>query len=242
MRGAETVGLTVRFGSVCALRDVSLVFGEGVTAVLGVNGCGKSTLLRSLATTQRPTAGRVIVDGADLASSGMALERARRNLGYLDQRPRFPGAYTVTQAVEYAAWLHQVPRRDRAARVSAAIEASDLGQSRHRRLSTLSGGTRQRVAIAQATVHLPRLLVLDEPSAGLDLDQRHLLRATIARVAATTTVVMSTHDVDDVLELADRIVVLVDGSVAADGTADELLPSQAREQAESRLRSLMAPS
>jgi ABC-2 type transport system ATP-binding protein len=232
--------LTVRYGSTAVLRDVTIRFETGVTALLGVNGCGKTTLLRTLATLQPPAAGEVVVADESLDNRG-GVERARASLGYLDQHARFPGRYTVADAVAYSAWLHRVPRNRRAVAVAAAMEQHDLFRWRNARLSTLSGGTRRRVCIAQASVHDPAVLLLDEPSAGLDIDQRHLLRTSIGHQATSRVVVLATHDVDDVLEIADQIVILVHGSVRFAGRLDALVPTAERAQIEQRLREHLVP-
>jgi ABC-2 type transport system ATP-binding protein len=170
---------------------------------------------------RRPDGGSVSLGGHDLASPGGAA-RARRELGFLPQDPEPLAHLRVDEAIVYAAWLKGVPRRERAARVDEMLEALDLTAVSSSRLRTLSGGTRQRAHLAQAMVHRPRVLLLDEPSTGVDAEHRVDLRATLRRLALGRLVVMSTHLTEDIELLADRVLALESGRVRFDGTPAEL--------------------
>jgi ABC-2 type transport system ATP-binding protein len=222
-------GLTVRIGRRTVLADVSWRVTEGVAALVGPNGSGKTTLLSVLSTLRPVRTGAVRVAGQDLGTvAGSAAARART--GYLPQEPTGLGHLTVAEAVVYAAWLKRVPRRVRTALVSDALEELDLVEHADDRLSRLSGGTRQRAYIAQAVVHRPAVLLLDEPSTAVDAEHRVELRRTLRRLARGRLVVLSTHLTEDVELLADRVLALDDGRVAFDGTPAELVAIGAASQ------------
>ncbi len=213
--------VTVRLGSREALRDISLSLGPGVVAVVGPNGAGKSTLLRLLATLVAPTQGDVFFGAYSVRTSRGATE-ARSRLGYLPQDPAFLGNFTVQEAIEYAAWLKKVPRRRRRAATMQVIEDLDLQDLRTRRLRELSGGTRRRVHIGQALVHQPRVLILDEPTTGIDATHRVDLRHILRQAAQDRLLLMSTHMTEDIELLADRVLVLQTGRICFDGTPQQL--------------------
>ncbi|MEU5630902.1 ABC transporter ATP-binding protein [Streptomyces rishiriensis] len=223
--GAATVtaaDLSLRFGGTRALDGVSLRLGHGVTGLLGPNGAGKTTLLRVLATAVPPDGGRVTALGHDpgTASGRLAL---RRTLGYLPQNPGFHPDFTAFDFVDYVAILKELT--DRAARlreVRRVLEAVNLSDVRGKRLKRLSGGMRQRVALAAALVGDPGFLVLDEPTVGLDPEQRMHFRELIAQAGEGRTVLLSTHQTEDVAMLCHRVVVLDRGRVRFEGAPAEL--------------------
>ncbi len=238
MTGTRVADLTVQLGRTIALTNVTVAFSSGVTAVVGANGSGKSTLLRCMAGLVRPHAGSVHVAGHSLATPD-GRRAARAALGYLSQRTDFPGSYTVREALRYGAWLHRVPRAERETTVRDAVERFALTDHQVAELRTLSGGTRQRVYIALASIHRPSVLMLDEPSVGLDLAQRHALREVIHRASQDSTVVVTTHDIDDLVSMADRLVVLAEGVVVFNGTVTELDATGDRSNVERQVRTLM---
>lgn len=214
--------LSLRYGGKRALDGVSLRLGRGVTGLLGPNGAGKTTLLRVLATAVPPDGGRFEALGQDprTAAGRLAL---RRSLGYLPQTPGFHAEFTAFDFVDYVAILKEL--RDRAARhqeVRRVLEAVDLSDERKTRLKRLSGGMRQRVALAAALVGDPGFLVLDEPTVGLDPEQRMRFRELIAAAGEGRTVLLSTHQTEDVAMLCHRVVVLAGGRVRFEGTPAEL--------------------
>jgi ABC-2 type transport system ATP-binding protein len=214
-------GLTVRYRRRAVLSELTLDVGPGVTVLVGPNGSGKTTLLRVLATLRRPDAGRAWLGGHDLCTPDGA-SWARRELGYLPQGGDPLGHLTVIEAVGYAAWLKGVPGRQRARRVAEAVDQLDLGPVAGNRLSTLSGGTRQRAYIALAVVHGPRVLLLDEPTTGVDAEHRVDLRATLRALAPGRVVLLSSHLTEDIELLADRVVALAEGWLRFEGSPDEL--------------------
>ncbi|WP_439943399.1 ABC transporter ATP-binding protein [Streptomyces sp. BBFR115] len=215
-------GLSVRYGGTVALDDVGLRLEEGITALLGPNGAGKTTLLRVLATAVPADRGAFTVLGHDPGTVGGRLA-VRRALGYLPQNPGFHPDFTAFAFVDYVAILKELT--DRAARhreVRRVLEEVDLGDVRGRRIRRLSGGMRQRVALAAALVGDPRFLVLDEPTAGLDPEQRMRFRDLITRTGEGRTVLLSTHQTEDVAMLCHRVIVMAGGRVRFEGTPAEL--------------------
>ena len=212
----------VRYGSTQALDGVSFQAGPGVTGLLGPNGAGKTTLLRLLATVARPDSGSLTLLGQD-PSKPVERRCVRRRLGYMPQEPGFHAHFTVIQFIEYVAILKELTdRRSRHVEVGRVLDLTGLAEVRHKRIKALSGGMRRRVALAQALLGDPLLLVLDEPTAGLDPEQRLLFREVISDLAAERAVIISTHQTDDVATLCRLVVVLHRGTIRFIGAPPEL--------------------
>jgi ABC-2 type transport system ATP-binding protein len=212
-----------RYGSTTALDRVTLRLETGVTGLLGPNGAGKSTLMRVLATVINPDAGTVRLLGRDTADADQRTQ-VRRQLGYLPQELGFPRGFTAFGFVDYLALLKEFDDRPaRQAEVRRALDLVGLRDVATTRVRRLSGGMRRRLGLAQALLGDPRLLVLDEPSTGLDPEQRAVLRTLLSRAAGHATVVVSTHQTEDVAALCDRVVVLDSGQVAFDGSVADLV-------------------
>jgi ABC-2 type transport system ATP-binding protein len=215
-------GLSLRYGRAQALDDVSLRLGQGVTGLLGPNGAGKTTLLRVLATAVPADRGAFAVLGNDPATPA-GRQELRRRLGYLPQTPGFHPDFTAFEFVDYVAILKELT--DRAARhreVRRVLDQVDLAEVRGKRIKKLSGGMRQRVALAAALVGDPGFLVLDEPTVGLDPEQRMRFRELIAQAGEGRTVLLSTHQTEDVAMLCHRVLVMAGGRIRFDGTPAEL--------------------
>ncbi|MFE9094082.1 ABC transporter ATP-binding protein [Streptomyces sp. NPDC007264] len=218
----SAVGLTLSHRGTRAVDEVTLRLGEGVTGLLGRNGAGKTTLLRILATATPPDSGALTVLGHDPSTVRGRLE-ARRVLGYLPQNPGFHPEFTAFEFVDYVAILKELTdRRARHAEVRRVLDAVGLAEVRGKRIRRLSGGMRQRVALAAAMVGDPGFLVLDEPTVGLDPEQRMRFRELIAQAGEGRTVLLSTHQTEDVAMLCRRVVVMDKGRVRFDGTPAEL--------------------
>jgi ABC-type multidrug transport system ATPase subunit len=213
----EITGLTRRFGSVMAVAGVDLQAGPGVLGLLGPNGAGKTSLLRIMATAMPPTSGSLRLLGRDLGSWGSRRE-IRRRLGYLPQSPGYYPGFTVAEYVEYFALLKEVPSAKVRVAVATAIDAVGLADRRKARLRTLSGGMLRRAAIAQAIVNEPEVLLLDEPTAGLDPEQRVAFRALLRDLGQRATVVVSTHLVEDVAAACARVALMDRGRVVFNDT------------------------
>ncbi len=217
----EIAGLTRRFGRTQAVAGVDLAAGPGVFGLLGPNGAGKTSLLRMLATVIPPTSGTLRLLGRDPGSYGPRRE-IRRRLGYLPQNLGYYPSFTVAEFVEYFALLKDMPPGRVPAAVAAAVERVDLGDKARSKLRTLSGGMLRRVGVAQAIVNEPDLLLLDEPTAGLDPEQRVAFRAMLRDLGLRATVIVSTHLVEDVGAACTRVALMDAGKIVFCGTPGEL--------------------
>ena len=216
-------GVGRAFGATQALADIDLDLEPGVIGLLGPNGAGKTTLLRLLATALPPSQGEVRVLGRDLE---VPAERTdiRRRLGYLPQEVGFPRGFTAFGFVDYIAllkeWAEPASRHAEVRRVLDQVGLSDVAT---KRIRAMSGGQRRRVALAQALLGSPPVLILDEPTTGVDPEQRVTLRTVLAEIARTSVVVLSTHQTEDVAALCERVVVLDRGRIRYDGPVVELV-------------------
>ena len=217
----RAIGLTQRVGRTTILDGLDLNVGTGVFGLLGPNGAGKTTLLRTLATAVEPTAGQLRLLGFDPADPGER-RALRRRLGYLPQSLGYYPNFTVFEFVEYFALLKEVPKGEVRPAVARAIERVGLGERARSKLKTLSGGMLRRVGVAQAIVNEPELLLLDEPTAGLDPEQRVGFRALIRKIGERGTVVVSTHLVEDVGAACAEVALMERGGVVFRGTPEEL--------------------
>ncbi|MEU0966309.1 ABC transporter ATP-binding protein [Streptomyces sp. NPDC005917] len=218
----SAAGLTVRYGGTQALDGVSLRLRDGVTGLLGPNGAGKTTLLKVLATAVPPDTGSFTVRGEDPSTPAGRLA-VRRTLGYLPQTPGFHPDFTAFEFVEYVAVLKELTgRTERHREVRRVLDQVGLADVRGKRIKRLSGGMRQRVALAAALVGDPGFLVLDEPTVHLDPEQRMRFRELVAEAGEGRTVLLSTHQTEDVAMLCHHVIVLAGGRVRFDGTPAEL--------------------
>jgi ABC-2 type transport system ATP-binding protein len=210
-------GLHKRFGATVALDGVDVTFAPGVNGLLGPNGAGKTTMLRILATVLTADGGALDVLGVDPTTSAGRLS-VRRRLGYLPQEPGYHRHFSAFDFVDYVAILKEwADRRARHDEVRRVLTLVGLDGVMHRRIGRLSGGMRRRVGIAQALLGRPDLLILDEPTAGLDPEQRLRFRELLGTDAAGSTVLLSTHQTDDVAALCQHVVVLLAGEVRFSG-------------------------
>lgn len=225
--------LSVTRGRRQVLSDITLTLKPGVTAICGQNGSGKSTLLLALASLL-PHSGTVEIHLPDSPpDAGTVLSRhARRRsshppIGYLPQDPSFPGTFTVEEALDHVAWLWRLPAHDATQRISDLVERLDLACCRRTRISHLSGGTNRRAMLALEMLHEPPLLLLDEPTAGLDLVSASACRRAISDYAATHVVAMASHSIDDLDLIADQVAVLSNSTVIWNGSPQDLGPATA---------------
>ncbi|MFD9033079.1 ATP-binding cassette domain-containing protein [Streptomyces sp. NPDC059567] len=202
------------------LESLELTFPEGHTVLLGPNGAGKSTLLGLGASAMRPRRGRVLYDGLDTALRRTAAEY-RRRIGWMPQRIDCLSGLTAREQVAYAGWLKGMARSDAWARSLEALRSVELGDSIDRPVKHLSGGQLRRVGVAQSLVHGAEVLLLDEPTAGMDPRQRRVFHDVLAGLRGRVQVVVSTHDVVDLDSSYDSVVVLLGGQVEFQGPVDE---------------------
>jgi len=205
-----------------ALSDFSLTLAPGVLGLLGPNGAGKSTLMRVLATITRPTRGRVLWDGDDIAARPDPL---RRVLGYLPQDFGIYPNLSATEFLEYLAAVRGLEARTARKRIDRLLDLVNLADARRRPLGGFSGGMRQRVGIAQALLNDPHLLIVDEPTGGLDPEERVRFRNLLGDLAGDRIVILSTHIVSDVEAVATRIVLIARGRLVLEAAPEALLAS-----------------
>ena len=211
--------LTKLFGAKLAVDCVSARLTPGVYGLLGANGAGKTTLMRMLCALLTPTCGEVCLDGRDVAAMGADY---RDVLGYLPQDFGCYPSYTAAGFLSYIAALKGIPRRQAAGRVRELLELFGLASAADEKLRSFSGGMRQRVGLAQALLNDPKVLILDEPTAGLDPRERARLRNLLAGYAGEKIVLLSTHIVSDAEAVADRVFIMDGGRLLLQGTAPEL--------------------
>ena len=216
--------LTRRYGDFLAVDRVDFTIQQGeIVGLLGHNGAGKTTIMKMLTGYLEPSAGKVLVDGVDVAEQPKLVQRS---LGYLSESlPLYP-EMTVVDYLEYAAELRGVAPGDQAGAVRDAVVATELETKAFDPIYTLSRGYRQRVGVAQAILHKPRFLVLDEPTNGLDPSQTQHMRDLIRRLAAQATIILSTHIMQEVNAICDRAMILRNGKLVLDETLANLKRSE----------------
>ena len=216
--------VTRQYGSKVAVDDVSLTIERGeIVGLLGHNGAGKTTLMKMLTGYLEPTRGSIAVGGVDVVDDRLGVQR---QIGYLPENAPIYTEMLVQEYLLMMAELRGLPAPERVPAVGRAVVATGLQQHLTAPIATLSKGYRQRVGIAQAILHRPAVLVLDEPTNGLDPVQIQSIRELIQRLAADTTIILSTHILQEVEAVCDRVVILIDGHLATDSPLTELLASQ----------------
>ena len=211
-----------KFGQVLALSDVTFELQQGVTGLLGANGAGKTTLISLLLGALRPDAGKLEVLGMDPLKAGY---RLRQRIGYAPEDDRFPPDVKASELVRHFAEMRGIPHRAAVVRASEVLFEVGLGEERFRPIGTMSTGQRQRVKLAQALVHDPELVLLDEPTNGLDPIQRDDMLALVRRIGTDLgfTVLISSHLLGEVEQVSDYILMLEGGKVARSGSVKNLL-------------------
>ena len=213
-------GLTKTFSSFPAVNNLSYTMDTGVYGLLGVNGAGKTTLMRMLCPLLTPTSGTITWDGQDIFSLGSAY---RNLLGYLPQDFGYYPDFSVQDYLLYIASIKGLRPATARQRMQNLLEQVGLTQVRRQKMKKLSGGMKRRAGIAQAMLNDPKILILDEPTAGLDPKERIRFRNLISELAENRLVLLSTHIVSDVEYIADQILLMKDGSLVHHGTSQQLL-------------------
>ena len=211
-RVVELQDIVKNYGHICALRHVSMVIGPGITGLLGPNGAGKTTLIKVLLGLVRVSSGRGSVLGYDLLRSARSI---RQNVGFMPEDDCYISGLSGVEMVQFAARLSGYPRTESLRRSHEILDFCGVDQERYREVDTYSTGMRQKVKFAQAIVHDPPLLILDEPTAGLDPDERVAMLHRISTLArgAGKTVLLSTHILPDVRAICDTVAILAQGEV-----------------------------
>ncbi len=212
--------ITKEFQGFRAVDGVSCRMGKGVYGLLGVNGAGKTTLMRMLCTLLRPTSGAILWDGQDIFRMG---EAYRRILGYLPQEFGYYPDFTVWDYLLYISAIKGLRPAAAKKRAEQLLKQVGMWKQRNRKMKKLSGGMKRRVGVAQAVLNDPQILILDEPTAGLDPSERIRFRNLISELAEERLVLLSTHIVSDIEYIASEILLMKDGFIVQEGTLEELL-------------------
>ncbi|MGK5684874.1 ABC transporter ATP-binding protein [Actinoplanes sp. URMC 104] len=214
-------GVSHYYGKTAALDNVSLTVSSGVLGLVGVNGAGKTTLLSAGGGALKPTTGRVLLDGDDLYAS-RTRNAALRRVAIMPQKFSFPAGFRTQDFVCYLGYLRGLSWKAARAATAKVLADVQLADKATVRMAQLSGGMLRRVALAQALIAEPDVLILDEPTTGIDPEQRALVRGLIQQVSTDRAVIMSSHIMEDIEAVADRVAVLHGGAVVFDGTLDGL--------------------
>lgn len=218
----QMVNVTRKFGDFCAVDDLNLTITNGVYGLLGVNGAGKTTLMRMICTLLPPTSGKILCDGKDI----FKMDGEYRNLlGYLPQEFGFYPDFTVKDYLMYIASLKGIRSMIAGKRIKELLEQVGLAKSVNKKMKKLSGGMKRRAGIAQAMLNNPKILILDEPTAGLDPTERVRFRNLISELSEERIVILSTHIVSDVEYIANEIWLMKEGQIVQQGDLDHMLAS-----------------
>lgn len=215
----KTIGLTKKFGAKTAVNDMNITLSNGVYGLLGANGAGKTTFMRLLCNIQNPTSGKVLLNGKNIVGLG---EKYRNLLGYLPQNFGYYPDFTALDFLLYVAALKGLNERTARKKSKDLLEAVALSAESNHKIKTFSGGMKQRLGIAQAMLNDPRILILDEPTAGLDPKERVRFRNLISAFSKDRIVILSTHIVSDVEFIAEEIVMMKSGQIVHFGKPQEI--------------------
>ena len=213
--------ITKYFGGFKALKDISFEINKGeIVGFLGLNGAGKTTLMRILTSYLPATSGTVIIGGKDVARDSLAI---RKKIGYLPETPPLYSNMTIRDYLKFAAQLKDVSPKRLCVQIDRVLEECNLRDSQHKTISTLSRGYKQRVGIAQAIINEPEVLILDEPTSGLDPVQILQVRNLIKNLEYKRTVILSTHILSEIQQIAQRVLIIKSGEIVADDSLKNLL-------------------
>ena len=220
-------GLTKQYGQKKALDAFSVTFTEGLYGILGANGAGKSTLMNLITDNISRTSGEILFDGTDILKLGKAF---RTKVGYMPQQQGFYEQFSGRAFLHYMAELKEIPRKQAKVQVEELLELVNLDGDAHRKVGGYSGGMKQRLLLAQALLGDPSILILDEPTAGLDPKERIRLRNYIADLGRNKIVLLATHIVSDIETIAGQVVLMQDGKLVRQGSVEELLEEMKEKQ------------
>ncbi len=225
-----TKNITKKFGSFQALKDVSFEINKGeIVGFLGQNGAGKTTLMRILTSYLPASSGTVMIDGDDIARNSLTI---RKKIGYLPETPPLYSNMTVKDYLKFAAEIKDVPTNQRLRQLDKVLEECQLEHVKGKMIATLSKGYKQRVGIAQAIIHEPKILILDEPTSGLDPIQNIQVRKLIKSLKDQRTVILSTHILSEIEQIAQRVLIIKSGQIIVDESLDMLLKTSNADQSQ----------
>ncbi len=220
----ELINLTKKYGNFTALDNINITFTEGIYGILGANGAGKSTMMNLLTDNITRTEGQILFDGTDILKLGKVF---RLNLGYMPQQQGYYEYMTAQMFLSYMADLKAIPKKRAKAEIEKLLEITNLSNVRHKKLGGYSGGMKQRVLLAQALLGDPKVVILDEPTAGLDPKERIRIRNFISSMSRGRIILLATHIVSDIESISDKILMMKHGRLVGIGTPLELLESVA---------------
>lgn len=218
----ELKNLTKKYGGMTALDHISVTFTSGIYGILGANGAGKSTMMNLLADNISRTDGEILFDGIDILKLGKDF---RRVLGYMPQQQGFYEHMTAQTFLYYMADLKAVPKKQAKAEIENLLMITNLADVRHKRVGGFSGGMKQRVLLAQALLGNPKVVILDEPTAGLDPKERIRIRNFISEISNDRIILLATHIVSDIESISDQILMMKSGHIVGIDTPEKLLDS-----------------
>ena len=220
----ELIDLTKRYGDFVALDHLNITFTAGIYGSLGANGAGKSTMMNLLTDNISRSNGKILYDGTDILKLGKDF---RKILGYMPQQQGFYEHMTAQTFLYYMADLKGIPKRQAAQEIDDLLDATNLSDVRHKKLGGYSGGMKQRVLLAQALLGDPKVVILDEPTAGLDPKERIRIRNFISAMSRNRIILLATHIVSDIESISDQILMMKKGQMVGMGTPGELIESVA---------------
>ena len=212
--------LTKTYGSKVALREFSYTFAPGIYGILGANGAGKSTLMNLITDNVKRDSGEILWNGTEILKLGRSF---RREVGYMPQQQGMYPDYSARDFLCYMAAVKELPRKESRRQIEELLEVVNLSDDAHKRLGGFSGGMRQRVLLAQALLGDPKILILDEPTAGLDPKERLRLRQYISELAQNKIVFLTTHIVSDIESIANDVLMMKQGELVAHGAPEALI-------------------
>ena len=214
--------LTKKYGEKVALRDFSYTFTPGIYGILGANGAGKSTLMNLITDNVKRTDGRILWDGTDILKLG---KRFRAKLGYMPQQQGMYNDFSARAFLRYMAQIKEIPKKLANEQIEQLLDVVNLREDAHKKVGGFSGGMRQRVLLAQALLGDPKILILDEPTAGVDPRERLRLRQYISDLSQDRIVFLTTHIVSDIESIAGDVLLMKQGELVKHGAPEELIAS-----------------
>ncbi len=223
------------YKEVVALNHINLTLHQGIYGLLGENGSGKSTLINILTGNLKPDEGTVLWDEKPIGQLG---EKYRQCIGYVPQQQALYQDFTVVMFLQYITALKGLPREETEHQIDRVLEEIGLQEQRYFKIKTLSGGMKQRLLIGQSILGAPSVIIMDEPTVGLDPKQRVQLRELITKISCDKLVLIATHIVSDVEKIADEIIMIKKGDILCQGTVKELIHSVPKEEGDNKISSL----